>query len=116
MEKTENRIMFEVYSWFHNHFPEYRGLYCLNYNNPKNEIQGAVLNGLGLQKGRPDVSIYIPNKSFHALLIEYKTPKGKARDEQLKNHEKLTKFGYKVEIINDVEKGKELILKYLSEK
>ena len=58
MSQSEGRIHQECYVWFHNTFPEYRGLLCYNFGNSKNRIDGALNRSKGLQAGRADFTLY----------------------------------------------------------
>ncbi len=72
-KKKEDRIQAEAYTWFHNTFPQYRGLLCYNLNNSKNEIAGNQNRSMGLQKGRADMTFYFKGKAY---FLEFKTDKG----------------------------------------
>ena len=84
--EAEERIQTFCYMWFHNTFPEYRGLLCCNLNNSKNKIDGARNKGMGLQKGRSDLVLYWQAKAHH---IEMKTPTGEQSLEQIEWQRKV---------------------------
>jgi len=53
----EEKLQIECYRYFHNTYPELRGLLNYNLNNPRNEINGHLAKLMGLQKGRPDFTL-----------------------------------------------------------
>jgi hypothetical protein len=70
---AEDRLHAECYQWFHNTYPQYRGLLCYNLNNSINAIQGNKNKALGLQQGRADLVLYWRGMAYH---LEIKTPAG----------------------------------------
>jgi hypothetical protein len=73
IQDAEDRIQSNSYIWFHNTFPMHRGLLCYNLNNSKNAIDGNKNKGLGLQKGRSDLTFYWDGRAY---MLECKTAKG----------------------------------------
>jgi hypothetical protein len=74
-------------------------------------------------KGFPDLVIYEPRNSYHALFIELKIKspfkkdgtllKDEHLEEQLEMHNKLRKLGYACEFVWDFDMAKRLIDEYL---
>jgi hypothetical protein len=74
-----------------------KGWYCRKFTSPNH-------------KAVPD---YLFMKYSMAFLIEFKNGKTlKATDLQVYEHERLAHFGMDVRIINDIQKGKELIAEW----
>lgn len=71
----------------------------------------------GMKKGFPDISVFVPTKKYPAYFIELKTSTGKPSKEQIEWIERLTRWGYKAEIIktNDVEVLIKKVCDYLGE-
>ena len=111
--RSESQHQGEVVKWFWNTYPEFRGLLYHNFNNPRNQIQGAQLIALGLMKGNPDLTLATPRGGFGALYIEMKKPGEKPRADQLKQMERLSSAGNKVEWADSADKAKEIIKNYL---
>lgn len=104
---NEDRIQQECYMWFHNTYPDQRGLLCYNLNNSRNKVAGAINRSMGLQAGRPDLTYYTP--CGRAVFIEMKTPTGTQSPEQKKYQQRVESFGYEYVIIRSVDEFKELI-------
>lgn len=107
MNDSEERIQQQMFMWFHNTYPELRGLLCYNLNNSKNKIDGNKNKSLGLQAGRSDMVLYYQGK---AVMIELKTPTGKQQPIQKKWEETIKKQGFEYVIIRSLEDFKNFIL------
>ena len=66
---TEDRLQFEIVTWFHNSVPEERGFLCRTENKTN---KGARDKGLGLVKGMSDLRYTAPCNS--QVLFELKAP------------------------------------------
>ncbi len=64
---------------------------------------GGILKYKGLRKGVPDLCLPIPVDSYGALYIEFKTPKGVQKPEQLSWEIGLTQCGNKCALCDSVE-------------
>lgn len=111
-EQTEGKIQADCYKWFHNTYPEYRGLLYHNFNNPRNRVQGARMVAMGLIKGVADLS-FLWNKTIY--FIEIKTPEGKQKAHQIKWEELVTSYGFNYYIIRDKEEFKKLITEIIKQ-
>ena len=103
---NESRLQFNCYMWFHNTFPELRGLLCYNLNNSRNAIQASTDKGLGLQKGRSDMVFYYAGG---AVMIEFKIDSGRQSKEQVEWQFKIEKAGFKYHIVRSLEEFQQLI-------
>lgn len=112
--KSESQHQAAVVKWFWNTFTEFRGLLYHNFNNPRNQIQGAQLIALGLMKGNPDLTLALPRGEFGALYIELKKPGEKPRADQVKQMERLKNAGNKVTWADNAEEAAEIIVNYLN--
>ena len=106
MEAGEDRLQAEAYQWFHNTYPELRGLLNYNFNNSRNKIEGAKNKAMGLQAGRSDMVLYLKGKAF---MIEWKTPKGKQQGKQKDWQELIEKQGFSYFIVRSLDEFKTLI-------
>lgn len=109
----EDRLQQECYIWFHNNYPDLRGLLCYNLNNPKNKIDGNKAKAMGLQAGRSDFVFYISGTAYH---IEMKTTEGKQTAKQKIWQEIIEKQGFNYTIIRTFENFKKHILWILKKK
>lgn len=121
--QPEAKIQSESYQWFHNTFPQYRGLLfaCTNQNERSNElskhsqlISGAMRKNMGVWHGVSDMLFLVPKGTYHALLLEAKTPKGTQSVYQQEWERKVTEQGYLYKIFRSVEEFKEIIQWYLN--
>jgi len=93
---TEDYLQVECYKWFHNTYPELRGLLCYNYNNSKNRIQGAMNKSKGLQAGRSDFVFY---RNGIARMIELKVDGGKQSPDQKKWETLIKQNGFEYYVV-----------------
>jgi len=103
---SEERIQASCYTWFHNTFPDYRGLLCYNLNNSANAIQGNKNKAMGVQAGRADFTFYFKGRAY---FIEMKTPKGKQQEVQKNWMIQMLNHGFEYHIIRTKEDFKTLI-------
>ena len=106
IEKDEARIQQDCYVWFHNSFPELRGLLCYNLNNSKNMVDGALNKSKGLVKGRSDMEF---NYMGVTTFIELKTPNGFQSQEQKEWQKKIELQGFKYHIVRNLEEFQKVI-------
>ena len=111
---NEGQHQKEVVMWFWNTHKDLRGLLYHNYSNPKNKIDGAMLVGLGLIKGNPDLTLAIPKGGFGALYLELKKVGEKPRPEQLIQMSKLAAAGNCVQWSDNYIEAIVIIENYLS--
>lgn len=98
-QQSEDKIQSDCYVWFHNTYPQHRGLLCYNLNNSKNKIDGARNKAKGLQPGRSDFTFYYKGE---AIFIEMKTNTGKQHTEQ-KDWERLViEHGFKYYVCRSI--------------
>lgn len=106
IDKTEGRIHQECYVWFHNTFPELRGLLCYNLGNSKNRIDGALNKSKGLQAGRSDFSFYWDGR---AHFIEMKDDEGGQSSDQKKWQGVVERNGFTYQVCRRIEEFKSII-------
>ena len=111
--KSESQHQAAVVKWFWATYKQYRGLLYHNYNNPRNQINGAQLVALGLMKGNPDLTLAVPKGGHGALYIELKKPGEKPRPEQVKQMDRLEKSGNLVKWADNAEDAAKIISDYL---
>ena len=92
---SEELLQQECFIWHSNNYPDKRGLLYHNYNNPRNEIQGAKLKSLGLVSGVADLTLLHNKKTF---FFELKTAEGKQSKRQKEWERQVTanEFYYKI--------------------
>lgn len=78
------------------------------------QIQGAMMNALGVKKGTPDLCLPIPRHGFGALYVEMKKPKdGALSKDQVARIRLLCECGNAAAVVDDWVAGYWLIHDYL---
>lgn len=108
--KSEARIQHDCYLWFHNEFPELRGLLCYNLNNSMDKVEQSRNKALGLQPGRSDMVFYYRGKAWH---IELKKPGGRQSKAQKKWQQTIQNQGFQYVLIDGLEDFKIIIQKII---
>ncbi len=79
-----------------NNYPKERGLLFTVNNNASDSYQGAVMKAMGVVAGVSDMVYLHP---AGAMLLEFKTPKGRQNDRQVWWQGQVEKAGYRYIII-----------------
>lgn len=103
---SEDRLQQECYLWFHNTYPEYRGLLNYNLNNSANVLQGKKNKSMGLQKGRADMVFYFEGKAY---MLEMKTLNGYQSLKQKQWQQAIECAGFKYFIIKTLKMFKYVV-------
>lgn len=114
----EGRIQSECFVYFHNTYPEHRGLYfCVPNENSRtdsNSATGAIRRAMGVTAGVADSLMLIPRGKWHGLCVEYKREDGYQSQAQKDWQSKVEAQGYRYEVVRSLEQFKELIKEYLA--
>lgn len=114
---NEGKIQSECVIWFHNTFPQYRGLlfHVPNENDrsDSNPIQGAIRKSLGVWPGVADLILLLPRGGHGALLIEMKDEKGTQKPAQREWQKAVEAQGYCYKICRSLEQFTKIISEYL---
>jgi hypothetical protein len=110
IKESEDKIQSDSYVWFHNTYPQHRGLLCYNLNNSKNKIDGARNKAKGLIAGRSDMVLYYNAKAY---MIEFKTCDGSQSQSQCEWSELVRSNGFQYYIIRSLPEFQLLILSIL---
>jgi hypothetical protein len=107
MAMSEDRFQQNCYLWFHNKYPEHRGLlfHCPNGGN-RNAREGAKFKAMGVWSGVADL-LFIWNGILYC--IELKTPTGTQRKEQREWATIVGNQGLEYYIVREQEVFEELI-------
>lgn len=109
-KQSEDKIQSDCYVWFHNTYPELRGLLCYNLNNSKNKIDGARNKAKGLIAGRSDMVLYYQSNAF---MIEFKTSDGSQSAGQKEWESLVRNQGFQYHIVRSLEEFQMLIVNLL---
>ena len=107
---SEDKLHQDCYVWFHNTYPQHRGLLCYNLNNSRNRVDGARNKAKGLVAGRSDMVFYYQSKSY---MIEFKTQDGTQRFGQREWELLICNQGFEYHIIRSITEFQTLILAIL---
>jgi len=110
---TENRLQQEAFIWFHNHFPELRGLYFEIHNNSFSAQSGMKHKAIGRIAGVADNCFLNPYGI--PVFFEFKSEKGKLSIPQKNWSLLISSFGYKYFVIYNLQEFQEHILNYVKE-
>ena len=100
--------------WFHNTYPELRGLYFEIHNNAFSARSGMKHKAIGRIPGVADNCLLRPNGKG-PVFFEFKTDKGKQSEAQVIWQELITRHDYRYFIVRNIEQFKNLCQVYLSE-
>ena len=106
MAQSEDAFQQECVIWFHNTYPELRGLLFHVRNNSRTKREGAYWKALGVYPGVSDL-IFLYDGFAHC--IELKTPKGYQSPEQIEWQKLVEDHGIEYQVINSKEKFQMLI-------
>ena len=110
--KSEDRIQQECYLWFHNTYPELRGLLFHPANGgSRNSREGAKFKSMGVVAGVADLLFIFNSKLF---AIELKTDIGKQSLVQKKWESQVKNQGFDYYIVRNLDEFKHLIIKILN--
>ena len=118
-KQTEQTIQQACIKWFSIQYPKDRKLLIHVTNEGKRSYyQGKELVKAGLVKGVADLILFKPNKRYHGLCIEMKTPnKNSKQNEAQKEWQQLVeKQGYKYVVCRSLEQFISEIIEYLRNK
>ena len=113
MKGLEDKIQTVCVKWFDYQYKHLKPLLYMNYNNPRNKIQGAKLKKMGMRKGIPDLFLALPRGLYSGLYIEIKTPKGVLSKSQKEYSVTLQNAGFHWVMCRSFDEFKKEIEKYL---
>jgi len=117
MDHPESKLQRACVTWFR---LQYRDI-ANNLNSIPNgyrttPLQAKIAKLEGLTSGAPDLFLFVPNKHYHGLAIEMKTPKGRQSENQKEWQWCVEKVGYKYVICRSIEDFQQTIQDYLQDR
>ena len=106
LELTEAQIQGSCIEWFRYQYPE---LILFSIPNEATYKRSTYFSSLGALKGVADTEILF--NGGKAVFVEFKTPKGKQKPEQIAFEEKATKLGFHYFICRSLEEFQNIIKK-----
>ena len=114
--ESEAAIQAAFFSWCElssNKFPELNLFHSIPNGSHKGYASRYLHKVTGLKPGVPDTFLPVARCGFHGLYIEFKSAKGRVRDEQKIWIAKLTEQGYLVRTCRDTETAIEIAKAYV---
>jgi hypothetical protein len=114
MNISEERFQAECYQWFHNSFPELRGLlWHVPNGGQRSASEANKFKAIGLVPGVSDLHFFYHGKIY---FIELKTETGRLSENQVKWIESISSQGAEVAVIRDLQTFQNYINAILSPK
>ena len=92
---TEDAIQITLLEWLRLAHPK---AWPLCHHSPnggaRNAITGARLKCMGVRRGFPDLTLWLPRRGFQGLAVELKAPKGRLTPEQAAWLEHMATIGW----------------------
>jgi len=100
MTETENRIQQSAFMWFHNTYPEYRGLFFRVKNEGHSRISGAIGKATGIIPGVSDMIMLLPFGKV--MFFEFKIETGRQSNSQKAWQSIIEKVGYNYYLVHSL--------------
>lgn len=112
----EHRIQCAYVRWFRLQFPHLaHNLFAVPNGGRRDKVTGAKLKAEGALAGVSDLILLKRNAHYGALLIEFKTPKGKQSEQQKEWQRKIEADGYKYVICRSFDAARQETINYLKD-
>ena len=95
-KNEEHKLQCACVKWFRCRYRKYsRLLYAVPNGSRRDAITGKILKDEGVVRGVSDLNLDMPNRFYHGLRIEMKTPKGTQSKEQKEFQAEVEAQGFK---------------------
>ena len=105
-ELSEDRLQADCYLWYCETFPGQRDFLWMQYNTPKNAVQGAKLKAMGMRAGVSDLAYLDSSGTMH--FIELKTRSGVQSKKQRDWEKSVTERGAKYHLVRSLKEFQEI--------
>ena len=106
--KSENRIQQECYMWFHNTYPEYRGLlFAVPNGGARSAIEGKLFKQTGVVAGVSDMLLMV---NLETYCFELKNKFGTQSSKQIEWQRKVEREGFKYYIVKSLSQFKGYVM------
>jgi hypothetical protein len=114
VQQKEERIQADAFQWFHNTFPNLRGLmYHVPNGGQMSGARGNKLKAMGVVSGIPDLEFHFWKRTF---FLECKTPTGTLQENQKNIHTILHEHGFRVFVFRSLKEFQDLIYAIIEDK
>lgn len=113
---SENEIQAGFFRWCEmqaGKHPELRLAFSIPNGTYKGYASSYLHKATGLKAGVPDVLLPVARGRWHGFFIEFKSEKGRVRDEQKSWMADLEAEGYLCRVLRDHQAAAEMVLAYL---
>lgn len=112
---SEDAIQMALLEWLRLH--DHRA-WELTHHSPnggaRSAITGARLKALGVRRGFPDLTLWLPRGGFHGLAVELKTAKGRPTSEQLAWLNHMSAIGWCAALCTGFDAARDQFASYLA--
>lgn len=116
MNHPESQLQRACVMWFRlQHSDIAKNLVSIPNGYRTTPLQAKIAKMEGLTSGASDLFLFMPNKHYHGLCIEMKTPKGRQQESQKEWQWCVEKVGYKYVICRSIDDFRQIIDDYLSD-
>jgi len=113
--ESEDRIQIKFMNWMRKHArkdPRYLCAHHVPNGGKRGRREASNFKLMGVVAGIPDVSIPVPNETYHGLYIEFKTVIGRVSDVQKEIHKVIRGNGYFVAVCRSMEEAIQVVEDY----
>jgi len=111
-ELSEDRLQADCYLWYCENFPDERDFLWMQYNTPKNAVQGAKLKAMGMRAGVSDLAYLHPCGRMY--FIELKTRSGVQSKKQKDWEQSVTARDARYFLVRNLEEFKKIFADLLN--
>lgn len=112
---SEDQIQIELLEWLRLAHPE---AWARTHHSPngghRSPVTAARLKNLGVRRGFPDLTLWLPRGGFHGLAVELKVGCNRATPEQADWIEHLQAIGWCAEVCTGFDAAQRRFVDYLS--
>lgn len=114
---AEDRLQIACKYWFDCQYPDDRLLLHHSPNEGllfRHDRDGAKRKAMGVRPGFPDFILLYPNREYHFLAMELKSPKGRQSEHQKEYQKEVERVGGKYVIIRSLDEFINTVNDYFS--
>lgn len=113
-KNDEHKIQCACVKWFRSQYPRYaKLLYAIPNGSRRDAITGKLLKDEGVIRGVSDLCFDVPNRFYHGLKVEMKTPTGVQSKEQKEYQSRVESVGYKYVVCRSLDDFKRELTIYI---
>lgn len=115
--ESEEDIQIALVRWFDLQYPDAAPwLYHSPAGGVRNKVTAWRLKNLGVRRGFPDLTLWLPRGGFHGLAVELKAAKGKPTPEQIQWLDHMARTGWMAVVCTGFDAARETFDNYLKQR